>query len=44
MSAVKRMQAADKKWWCLFCGKFNLSTVIECNECKKEPKKLKEML
>jgi transcription elongation factor Elf1 len=32
MSAVKRMQAADKKWWCLFCGKFNLSTVIECDE------------
>jgi hypothetical protein len=44
MSAVKRIDAANKKWWCLFFGEFNPSNIIKCDKCKKKPKKLKEML
>jgi transcription elongation factor Elf1 len=44
MSAIKRIQHLKDKWTCLFCGKSNIVSDRACNECKKEPKPLRELL
>jgi transcription elongation factor Elf1 len=44
MSAIKRIQHLKDKWTCLFCGKNNIVSDRACNECKKEPKPLRELL